>query len=199
MPTGYHAVHERVHLPLEVAAVRPVRARVLAEARGDVLEIGGGTGENLALYDTDAVRGVRLIGPDTWTRPVLERRAREAAVPVEIVDGLLPATRACADTVVISFLLCALPDRHGLLTAVRHALREDGRLLFIEHTPTRLSRSVIGDLTALLWRAATTGCDLKCDPLDAVRRAGFVITDMERFTMPTFQLPVRSCVAAIAR
>ena len=201
MPFGYSAIHERVQSPLEIAAARPVRERLLSHAHGAVVELGGGTGDHLDLYRPDAVSTVTVIGPDPWTRPVLDRRARDASVPVTVVDGPFPAgmSNGSIDTAVMSLLLCALPDRHGLLVEVRRLLREGGLLLFVEHTPTRLARGLVGDLMSPLWRAATTGCDLQSDPLAAVRGAGFLITDLERFTMPTFQLPIRSCVAGIAR
>ncbi len=201
MPAAFSAVHERVLSPLEVAAVRPVRERLIAHASGHVVELGGGTGENLALYDADTVNRVTVIGPDSWTRPALERRAREAAMPVDIVEDAPPAgiDNGSVDVVVITLLLCSSPDRHGLLMSVRRLLRDGGQLLFIEHTPTRLARGLVGDLVSPMWRAVTTGCDLKSDPLAAIRGAGFLITDIERFTMPTFQLPIRACVAGIAR
>jgi len=199
MPTGYPALHERVLSPLELAALRPVRQRLLSRAHGVVVEIGGGIGENISFYSAEAVTGVTIVAPDPWTIPVLERRVRDARVKVSIEADLAPLVPGTIDTVVSTFVLCSLPDRDRLLHTIREALHEDGRLLFVEHRPTRLARSVVGELAAPLWRAATTGCDLRSDPLAAIRAAGFVIRDVERFTMHTFQLPIRLCVAGVAR
>ena len=201
MAQGYPAVHERVLWPLEQRGVRGPRERLLARAFGRVVEVGGGTGEHLALYAPETVERVTVVGPDIWTRAMVERRARAAAVPVDLVDERLPAglEEGTVNVIVVSYLLCALSDRHTLLTEARRLLNDDGLLLFVEHVPSRLARGVLGDLAAPAWRAATAGCDLKSDPLAAIRGAGFTIVDLERFVMPTLQLPLRSCVAGVAR
>jgi len=201
MATGYPAVHERLPSPLEQNALRAHRRRLLERASGRVVEVGGGIGEHLALYRPEQVDEVVVVGPDPWARPFLERRVGEARVPVTVVDGPLPAglEPGSIDTVVFAFLLCSLPDRHGLLSGVDQVMGPDGRLLFIEHVPGRLNRGLLGDLASPVWRAATTGCDLKSDPVASIRGAGFTIIDLERFTMPTLQIPIRSCVAGVAR
>lgn len=201
MGQGYPAVHERVLWPLEQRGVRGARERLLARAFGQVVEVGGGTGEHLALYPPETVEQVTVVGPDVWTRSMVERRAQAASVPVDIIDERLPAglEAGTVDVIVVSYLLCALSDRHHVLTEAHRLLTDDGLLLFIEHVPSRLARGVLGDLAAPAWRAATAGCDLKSDPLAAIRGAGFTIVDLERFVMPTFQLPLRSCVAGVAR
>src|ERR1700730_4780291 len=93
MAQGYPAVQERVLWPLEQRAVRSPRERLLAKAFGSVVEVGGGTGEHLALYPPETVERVTVVGPDVWTRALIERRARAAAVPVDLVDERLPAGR----------------------------------------------------------------------------------------------------------
>ena len=200
MGQGYPAVHERVLWPLEQRGVRGARERLLAKAFGRVVEVGGGTGEQLALYP-DTVEQVTVVGPDVWTRSMVERRAQAAPGTVDLIDDRLPAglEPGTVDVIVVSYLLCALRDRHDLLTEARRLLTDEGLLLFIEHVPSRLARGLLGDLAAPAWRAASAGCDLKSDPLAAIRGAGFTIVDLERFVMPTFQLPLRSCVAGVAR
>ena len=95
-----------------------VRVRLLARAFGRVVEVGGGTGEHLALYAPETVERVTVVGPDIWTRAMVERRARAAAVPVDLVDERLPAglEAGTVNVMVVSYLLCALSDRHTLLT-----------------------------------------------------------------------------------
>jgi hypothetical protein len=50
-----------------------------------------------------------------------------------------------------------------------------------------------------VWRQVTGGCDLTRDVPSAVRHADFTIIDLERFTVPTLNLPMRSCAIAAAR
>ena len=67
------------------------RERLVARAFGRVVEVGGGTGEHLRLYSPKDVERVTVVGPDVWTRSMVERRAQAAAVPVDLVDERLPA------------------------------------------------------------------------------------------------------------
>ncbi len=89
------------------------RRELLATVSGDVLEIGAGTGANLAHY-RDAGRVVALE-PDPGMRRRLPAKIGDAAVPVEVVDGRaesLPFPDASFDAVV-SHLRPLLRDRPG--------------------------------------------------------------------------------------
>src|SRR5580765_6390994 len=59
------------------------RRQAIALARGIVLEIGVGSGPNLALYGADVAR-VCAIDPSPELLRVARRRSAEAAVPVSL-------------------------------------------------------------------------------------------------------------------
>ena len=65
------AVYDRMLAGSEKAGLAQLRADLLAAARGSVLELGAGTGANLAAYP-DQVESVTLIEPD----PHMARRLR---------------------------------------------------------------------------------------------------------------------------
>ena len=79
------------------------RARVVPRAHGRVLEIGIGTGLNLAHYDAGRVTGIVGVDPGVEMHPLALRRAREAGLAVELMPlsaETLPApsTAGCATT-----------------------------------------------------------------------------------------------------
>jgi ubiquinone/menaquinone biosynthesis C-methylase UbiE len=110
------------------------RRRLLAGARGAVLEIGGGTGANLAHYrDVDRVT---IAEPNPFMRRRLDQKLTDARVPVEVSPAgteELPFPDGSFDTVVSTLVLCTVPDQESALDEVRRVLRPGGRLLFIEH------------------------------------------------------------------
>src|SRR5690348_10199440 len=61
----------------ERAGLRDLRRDLLREARGIAVELGGGTGLNLALYPDD-VEELVVVEPDAAMRDRLEKRARRA-------------------------------------------------------------------------------------------------------------------------
>jgi hypothetical protein len=77
-------------------------------------------------------------------------------------------------------------------------LSPDGRLLFLDHSPRR-PPGLATDLTRPLWRFLADGFVAGRDLPGTLRTSGFTIVDLERFGLPTLTLPLRSCVAGVAR
>lgn len=201
LPDRFPAVHDRVLSAYELALLHGRRDALLAHARGTVLELGGGTGSHLACYRGGAVDRVVVLGPDELTRRTVTRRAGEVHVPVEVVDdlsvaGLGPGT---VDTVVSQFVLCAVPDPLAALEALGVLLAPEGSLVFLEHVPVSGLSVAARRATRPVFRAISPGCHQSRDIPAIIREAGFTITDLERFTVPTLALPLRSCAAGVAR
>ena len=158
------------------------RRRLVADARGQVVEVGGGTGRNLPYYRE--VDRVVVLEPDGAMRRRLLARVASAAVPVEvhesgIEDSLLP--EGFADTVVASLVLCTVPSQADALAEIRRLLKPDGRLLFLEHVLATGARGRLQSLATPVWRRSLgAGCHLDRPTLDAIRDAGFAITDCHR-------------------
>jgi ubiquinone/menaquinone biosynthesis C-methylase UbiE len=153
----------------ERRGMRDRRRRLLADARGQVLEIGAGTGLNYAHYDPAQVEELVLAEPvaemaarietklEAEARP-LTARTRVALTPAE----RLPFDDASFDTVVSTMVLCTVTDPERALEEVRRVLRPAGRLLFCEHVLSgsgRLARWQ--QRLAAPWAAFAAGC--RCD------------------------------------
>jgi SAM-dependent methyltransferase len=163
-----------------------LRPNALADARGEVLEVGFGSGLNLDFYPA-AVTGVVGIEPHPVVGlPALEARMRAARFPVEQhalrADGGLPFDSARFDCVVTTWTLCSIPDPVAALREMRRVLRPGGSYLFIEHgrAPTDgLARWQ--DRLNPAWRRLAGGCNMN-RPIDAiVESAGFQGLSVERF------------------
>ena len=117
-----------------------LRRRTLGEARGRLLEIGVGSGLNLAFYPP-AVAAVVGVDPNPG---MLELAARQVAAaadqpssrPVELARGhaeALDFPDASFDTVVSTVTLCSVADPAAALAEVHRVLAPGGRFLFLEH------------------------------------------------------------------
>ena len=163
------------------------RRRLLAGARGAVLEIGGGTGANLSHYrDVDRVI---VTEPDPFMRRRLGQKLEEARVPVEVSAagaGELPFPDGSFDTVVSTLVLCTVPDQESALDEIRRVLRPGGRLLFIEHVRAAGSTARWQDRLEPLWWRLRGGCHPNRDTVAAIKEAGFEIETFESFHPPVF-------------
>lgn len=185
-PTASHPIHAALYDPLmglfDRVGLADRRRRLVAEARGEVVEVGGGTGRNLAYYRD--VERVVVLEPDAAMRTRLLARVPAAAVKVEVHETGIDDTTlpdGFADTVVASLVLCTVPDQATALAAIKRLLKPDGRLLFLEHVRSPGARGKVQSAVTPVWsRTAGAGCHLDRPTLDAIRAAGFAITDCHR-------------------
>ena len=161
------------------------RRRLLAEARGAVLEIGGGTGANLPHYR--AVDRVVVTEPDPFMRKRIGQKLADACIPVEVSAAgaeMLPFPDGSFDTVVSTLVLCTVPDQESALDEIRRILRPGGRLLFIEHVRAAGSAARWQDRLDPLWRRLFGGCRPNRDTITSIEETGFEIETFESFRSP---------------
>jgi len=178
------------------------RKRWVPRAHGEVLEVGVGSGLNLAFYDAARVGKVTGIDPSA---PLLGRaaaRASEAPVPVELIRGraeALPFPDRAFDSAVVTYSLCSVDDPARALAEVRRVLRPGGELVFVEHGLARDAgtRRWQRWLTPI-WRRVGGGCRLDRDMAAILRDAGYHAADLSadytegaRWLSYTFQGVVR--------
>jgi len=172
--------------------IAPRKRSMFAGVSGTVIEIGPGTGANLAYLP----RGCRWIGiePNRYMHEPLSRRAAQAGIEAEFRVGSaerIELPDEVADVAVSTLVLCSVRDPARTLAEIRRVLRPGGRFLFIEH--------VIGKSRGLriaqwfmrpAWYAFGDGCRTNRDIGRAIREAGFESASIEEFRAPSPPLPV---------
>ncbi len=161
------------------AGLHRARERVAGRASGDVLEIGIGTGLNLAAYPMDA--SLDAIDPSQAALDFAALRADRLGRPVILTAGdaaELPFPDRSFDVVVGTFVLCSVGDVALTLNECRRVLRPGGRLRFLEHGRSG-RRAIAGVQTRLApaWARAAGGCRLDLDVRSAVEAAGLRIVE----------------------
>jgi len=162
----------------EIAGMRSRRSALLGNARGRVVEIGAGTGLNVAHYP-DGIAELVLTEPDAAMRRRLARRLQRHGRVARIVDApaeRLPLADASVDTVVSTLVLCTVNDPERTLGEIARVLRPDGQLLFVEHVRAS-SRFLAACQDNLLqpWRRFAGGCRCNRPTVELMRACGFAI------------------------
>jgi ubiquinone/menaquinone biosynthesis C-methylase UbiE len=162
----------------EIAGMRRRRSTLLRGARGRVVEIGAGTGLNIAHYP-DGIAELALTEPEPTMRQRLARRLQRHARVARIIDApaeRLPLADASVDTVVSTLALCTVTDPERALREIARVLRPDGQLLFIEHVRAS-SRFLAACQDSLFqpWFRFAGGCCCNRPTVELMRARGFAV------------------------
>ena len=187
--------YDRQIAKVEQAMLRDLRRGLLAGAAGHVLEIGGGTGANLAHYRPE-VESLTITEPEPNMLRRLERRAGVQAPAARILRAPaedLPFEDGTFDVAVSTLVLCGVSDQPRALRQVRRVLRPGGQLLFIEHVRSDDARLARRQDRMNPVNRLMACCDCNRPTLTSIQEAGFTVTQVEHLTwqkVPSFASPL---------
>jgi ubiquinone/menaquinone biosynthesis C-methylase UbiE len=167
-------------------AFSQLRAALLQQASGEVLEIGFGTGLNLRHYPS-SITQLSVVDPATLLPAKVAHRMAAAPYTIQTIHGTaedLPFPDRRFETVVSTWTLCTIPDPVLALREVGRVLKPGGRFLFLEH-----GRS--DDRTIAAWQDRLNpiqnvigcGCNLNRRIDRLITHAGLTIARLDRFRM----------------
>jgi ubiquinone/menaquinone biosynthesis C-methylase UbiE len=195
---GFSALYDRAFEASEEAGLREMRAGLLRQARGRVLELGAGTGLNLELYPHEGIESLILTEPDPHMAKQLRKRMEEVCPGAEMIEAGaedLPFEDESFDTVVVTLVLCTVPDQRAALVETKRVLKPDGQFLFLEHVrspDSGLARWQ--DRLEKPWRFLGDGCHCNRDTESALKWAGFELSGVEHPELPKAPPIVRPLV-----
>jgi len=182
---GFYAKHVLPHL-LDLAMRNEEQARLRGEwiprARGDVLEVGIGSGLNLPFY-TREVRRIYGVDPSLELQRMARKRAESVPFEVEFfaqsAEASIPLADSSIDTVVVTWSLCSMANAPQALLEMKRILKPDGRLLFLEHgrAPDANVASWQDRITPV-WRHIAGGCTLNRKMDELIAQAGFRFSEL---------------------
>jgi len=184
----------------EKAGLRAFRERLRADASGDVIEIGGGTGANLSCYGP-AVRSLTITEPQPPMLRRLERAVREHSRDAKVLRAPaedLPFDDDAFDAAVSTLVLCGVDDQPRALRELRRVLRPGGRLLFLEHVRSDdPARARLQDRMNWFNRMLVM-CDCNRPTLSTIEQAGFTVTSLEHTALPKAPKFVSPAITGVA-
>lgn len=201
---AFSAAYDRGFQGAEDAGLRDMRRELLAQARGRVLELGAGTGLNLDHYP-EAIESLTMVEPDPHMTKQLRQKlvdsGRSAEISVVEAPGEdLPFPDGSFDVVVVTLVLCTVPDQAATLAEIKRVLAPGGQLLFLEHV--RAHDDGLAKWQDRLegpWKFLADGCRCNRDTVAAIDAAGFELGEVESGELPKLPPLVRPLVQGSAR
>lgn len=164
---------------LEQTKLSELRQRVVRKVTGNTLEIGAGTGANVAHYQS----GITVTAIDLRPTHIMAaaRKAHQRSPGFEFSAACanaqhLPFPDDTFDTVLGTLVFCSIAQPQDALAEIRRVLRPGGQLILLEHVRGRtpFTRRLTDGLQPL-WFAVQGVCHLNRETAAAVAEAGFQI------------------------
>jgi ubiquinone/menaquinone biosynthesis C-methylase UbiE len=175
--------------PLEAMGIKKARKMLIKKARGDVLEIGAGTGANLSYYDMNQIQSLTVTD-----------QSRSKHLDVSVVDKVsfteasaeaLPFLNDSFDTVVHTLVFCSVSDVDTGLAEIKRVLKPNGTLIFIEHVlPEKTGMKRLFRFLNPMWRKVAGGCNLTRDFSLSLEQSAFEIVHQGRFLNTVFSFGI---------
>jgi ubiquinone/menaquinone biosynthesis C-methylase UbiE len=164
------------------------RAKVVPLAEGKVLEIGIGSGLNIPYYVPGKVSHLWGVDPSREMWSLAEKNAKDHHIDAEFLESgaeSIPLDDNSADTVVMTYTLCTIPETHSALQEVQRVLKPGGTLLFCEHgeAPDEHIRRWQQRMNPV-WKLLGGGCNLNRPIPRLLKESGFASTDMQTMYIP---------------
>ena len=177
-----------INVACSTRPARRQREKLVPRARGDVLEIGFGSGLNLPYYDRARVRRIWGLEPSDGMRRLASDAIRRVPLEVELIDlpgEDIPLEDNSVDTVLVTYTLCTIPEAERALEGIRRVLKPEGELLYCEHGKAP-DPGVLKWQERLnpVWKRFSGGCNIQRDIPAILGQSGFLVEDDNRMYLP---------------
>ncbi|KAG9140150.1 hypothetical protein Leryth_015772 [Lithospermum erythrorhizon] len=178
------------------AEIAGYKSQLFSNLRGNVLEIGIGTGPNLKYYANGSDIRVVGIDPNRKMKKYALAAAKAAGITSEnfkfeqAVAEALPVDDASLDVVIGTLVLCSVEDVDLVLQEIKRVLKPGGAYLFIEHVAAQdgtILKYVQGVLDPLQQFVAD-GCHLSRETGTSILNAGFSTVNVHNIFLSSASL-----------
>ncbi len=164
------------------------RRKVVPRAEGRVLEVGFGAGHNFPFYDPAKVERLWALEPSAEMRTRGAERVAASPIALAFLDlpgEQIPLDAEAADTILITYTMCTIPDVMKALGEMRRVLKPSGRMIFCEHgeAPDSGVANWQRRITPL-WKTLCGGCHVDRPIPRLIRDAGFRVDDLQTMYLP---------------
>jgi ubiquinone/menaquinone biosynthesis C-methylase UbiE len=200
----FAAIYDKMLASQEKRYLGALRAEMLKDLKGEILEIGAGTGANFQYYPEGL--HVAAIEPDPYMMERARRRAGELPANIELhqtAAETLPFQDGSFDYVIDTLVLCSVRDPRKVLSEIKRVLKPGGELRVYEHVRYQNPIGALSqDIINPAWQWFGAGCHPNRDTGRLLREAGFELSDVRiRKELPPIppMLFTRPHLQAIAR
>ncbi len=163
-----------------------IRSELLSSLRGEIVEVGAGTGLTFPHYGPDA--HVQAIEPNASMLSRARKRAALSRARIEVTGGdagvldALPSESV--DFVVATLVLCSVRNPLQTVRRIHRVLKPGGSLVTIEHVRAESRAARLQDWLTPCWRKIASNCHLNRVLEPTLNKGGFSKVQLESRALP---------------
>ncbi|MGK0289108.1 MAG: ubiquinone/menaquinone biosynthesis C-methylase UbiE [bacterium] len=176
--------YDSVMQNMEKSCLSTWRSELLSEVRGNILEIGSGTGVNLPYYPK-SIDSLVFTEPDPHMLTFLIKKVSEKSNKKFRVEGFsadnLDFPDHSFDAIVTTLVLCSVESPENTLKEIKRVLKPNGKLYFLEHVLAKKRPNLIKwqKFFHPAWKCMCGNCHLTRDTEKYISDAGFHFEQIE--------------------
>lgn len=160
------------------------RAELIQKVRGEVLEIGFGTGLNLPFYQ--AIDQLYALEPNPDVFRLAQKRIFDTPFHVQHIQASaekLPFADHSVENIVSTWTMCSIADLSQALQEIHRVLKPEGNLHLIEHVQYHDNSTLkkLQDLLTPIQKVLADGCHLNRNIELELLNAGFKFSEKYYF------------------
>ncbi len=164
------------------------RKKVVPNAKGNILEIGIGSGLNLPFYEKSKINTLYGIDPSSELCDMAKKTASDNKININLLINEaeeIELPKDSIDTVVMTYTLCTIPNPSDALKEIKRVMKTDAKMLFCEH-------GIAPDKNILKWQKRINpiwgklfgGCNINRDIPSILKENGFTINILNQMYLP---------------
>jgi len=173
----------------EILFFKRFRKFILKNAKGRILEIGGGTGKNLNYYPPNSDITLTDLTPEMLE--IAKKRADKLKIKAKFKIAnaeKIPFKNKSFNTIVDTLGLCTYPDPLKALNEMKRICKPSGKVLLMEHGLSNINFIQKIQHFREKRQLKNYGCSLTKDYLDIIRKSKLKIITINRSFFGIFYL-----------
>ena len=164
------------------------RRKVVPLAKGNILEIGIGSGLNIPFYETEGINKIWGIDPSEELISMAKNQIRNGAPDIELIVSKaeeIDFEDAFFDTILMTYTMCTIANLSDAFTELKRVMKPTGKLIFCEHgLPPDKNVVKWQNRINTFWPKISGGCNINKKIPSIIESSGFSILNLENMYLP---------------
>ena len=164
------------------------RKKVVPFAKGNILEIGIGSGLNIPFYEAEDINKIWGIDPSEELIAMAKKQINDDTPDIEFIISKaedIDFDDAFFDTILMTYTMCTISNLSEAFREIRRVIKPSGTLIFCEHGMAP-DENVVKWQNRIntFWPKISGGCNINKEIPRIVESLGFSITNLENMYLP---------------